>query len=501
VAPKKVRKLRGEALLGADRGLLFCSLLGGALAEGVTQIEVALLGAEHQPLFEWFAACGVRIERVARKSAGRAAPTLMDAPEATATAESLPTAEEVAATLAGECTLLVHGLGMAPPLQAPEALDLYPLTPINLLMTSWLTHRPGSALEWRGPRALRDALAREVRLLGDLECGELEGGIRVHRPETAGSVAARAGSVAGAGSAASIPEIRLIPPHPGRRDHLLLQAMLAGKPLALRESWSSWDQLPRLFATLGAPLAIRHSGLQELDEFQKRLARMGGQRPEKEVRYDLAASAKMGAGKVRLPADVSQAAYLATIALLLPGSEITLPQVLVTPSRAGIFAALRRLGADLEPLRRKEWQGEIVADLRVRPSGALSGSRFHAESLQNSLEEYPFLAIVAAKAKGESVLRGLAAERDLAEAGVGLLARNLRSAGIEVGDFEDGLVLRGREELDAADFDAGETPALALALEALSLAGHGKSQMSGHAILDRVFPGRQSLLEELSREN
>ena len=107
-----------------------------------------------------------------------------------------------------------------------------------------------------------------------------------------------------------------------------------------------------------------------------------------------------------VPADPSSAAFPMVAALIVPGSELVLTEVMTNPLRTGLMLTLREMGADIEVLERRAERGEEMADLRVRAS-ALRGVEVPAERAPSMIDEYPILAVAASFAEGTTVMRGL----------------------------------------------------------------------------------------------
>lgn len=108
-----------------------------------------------------------------------------------------------------------------------------------------------------------------------------------------------------------------------------------------------------------------------------------------------------------VPGDPSSAAFLAVAALVVPGSEITIKDVCINPSRTGLYKTLQEMGGDIRFENQRQVGGEPVADIRVRAS-ALKGVRVPAERAPSMIDEYPVLAVAASCADGVTVMEGLA---------------------------------------------------------------------------------------------
>jgi len=120
----------------------------------------------------------------------------------------------------------------------------------------------------------------------------------------------------------------------------------------------------------------------------------------------LAGQTSLKGQNIDVPGDPSSAAFPLVAALIVPGSDITIHNVLMNPSRTGLFLTLQEMGADISLLRERVTGGENVADLRVR-SSRLKGIEVPPERAPSMIDEYPVLSIAAAFAEGKTVMTGL----------------------------------------------------------------------------------------------
>ncbi|HJW42527.1 MAG TPA: 3-phosphoshikimate 1-carboxyvinyltransferase [Rhizomicrobium sp.] len=109
---------------------------------------------------------------------------------------------------------------------------------------------------------------------------------------------------------------------------------------------------------------------------------------------------------IDVPRDPSSAAFIMVAALIVPGSEVRIPSVLLNPRRTGLIATLLEMGADIEITNERESGGERIGDLLVRAS-ALKGVDIPPERAPSMIDEYPILAVAAAFAEGKTAMRGL----------------------------------------------------------------------------------------------
>ncbi len=116
--------------------------------------------------------------------------------------------------------------------------------------------------------------------------------------------------------------------------------------------------------------------------------------------------ANLSAREVHVPGDPSSAAFPLVAGLIVPDSEICIQNVMINPTRSGLFTTLQEMGADLAFENERDAGGEPVADIRAR-FGALKSVDVAPGRAPSMIDEYPILAVAAAFAQGTSILRGL----------------------------------------------------------------------------------------------
>ncbi|HEX4198837.1 MAG TPA: 3-phosphoshikimate 1-carboxyvinyltransferase [Caulobacteraceae bacterium] len=143
----------------------------------------------------------------------------------------------------------------------------------------------------------------------------------------------------------------------------------------------------------------------------ERMLRAFGATVEVEDRADgrhirLAGGQALRGCAIRVPGDPSSAAFPLVAALITQGSEVTVEAVLLNPLRTGLFKTLMEMGADLTVSNGREEGGEQVGDVTAR-YGPLKGVDVPPERAPSMIDEYPILAVAAAFAEGETLMRGL----------------------------------------------------------------------------------------------
>jgi len=146
---------------------------------------------------------------------------------------------------------------------------------------------------------------------------------------------------------------------------------------------------------------------------------------------------------IDVPGDPSSTAFPLVAALIVPGSDITILNVLMNPTRTGLILTLQEMGADIEVMNKRLAGGEDVADLRVRYSG-LKGVIVPEERAPSMIDEYPVLAVAAAFAEGATVMNGLDELRVKESDRLSAVAHGLKLNGVDCDEGEASLVVRGR---------------------------------------------------------
>ena len=140
---------------------------------------------------------------------------------------------------------------------------------------------------------------------------------------------------------------------------------------------------------------------------------------------------------IAVPRDPSSAAFPVCAALIVPGSDVLVPGIGLNPTRAGLFTTLREMGADLTYENERTEGGEPVADLRARFSPDMQGIEVPPERAASMIDEYPILSVVAANARGVTMMRGVKELRVKESDRIDAMAVGLRACGVDVDEGED----------------------------------------------------------------
>jgi len=274
-----------------------------------------------------------------------------------------------------------------------------------------------------------------------------------------------------------------------KRNKKIIESLLSGIPFKCEEKIAVQDSLIRELSAFGAELEWRQDGIDESDELAKRMAKLQGIKNERKWICNIPPVHSLLARDRFIAGDVTEAAFFALAASLIPDSDITIKSVNLDASRAGIFGAFKRLGADIEITTRHERGGDVWGNLRVKSGGGLIGRRLGADILSTCLDEIPMLAVLACFADGETIFKLPDWALDVCKPVLEAVYENLKIAGIESGLYEDGLILRGKTEIEGDGFDCKNQPILGLALHILNKKAKGKKEIVGIECVENLYPG------------
>jgi len=156
----------------------------------------------------------------------------------------------------------------------------------------------------------------------------------------------------------------------------------------------------------------------------------------------LEGEAELRAQSITVPGDPSSAAFWMVAASVVPGSDLVIENVGLNPTRAGLVAALRMMGADIVELDARTVGGEPVADLRVRHA-ALTGIVVPPDLAPSMIDEYPVLFVAAAFAAGVTVARGAEELRVKESDRIAAMRAALEANGVNTEEHSDGLTVHG----------------------------------------------------------
>ena len=146
-----------------------------------------------------------------------------------------------------------------------------------------------------------------------------------------------------------------------------------------------------------------------------------------------------------VPGDISSAAFLIAAALLGVTHDLRIRNVGVNPTRTGFIDVVREMGGQVELMNEREVAGEPVADI-VAKASELRGVEIGGAIIPRLIDELPLLAVMAARAGGQTRIRDASELRVKESDRIHVLATNLQTLGVSVTETRDGLTVSGTDQ-------------------------------------------------------
>ena len=203
---------------------------------------------------------------------------------------------------------------------------------------------------------------------------------------------------------------------------ILLAALTARVPVTVTEPRLSRDHTERMLRGRGVEVTVDGTTI------------------------SLGVAQRLPAVPITVPGDPSGAAFFVALAAMYPGAEVRIPDVCLNPTRAGFMEVVRRMGAPVESQDgTRSMGGEPVGTIIARPAPHLRGVTVGGDEIPSMIDEVPILAALAARADGETIVRGAGELRVKESDRIAATVANLRAVGAEAEELEDGLVVRGSQ--------------------------------------------------------
>jgi len=188
-----------------------------------------------------------------------------------------------------------------------------------------------------------------------------------------------------------------------------------------------------------------------------------------------------------VPGDISSAAFWLVAAAALPGSRLLIKDVGLNPTRTAILNVLIRMGAHVIDVEHSV-KGEPIGNLEIH-GAPLHGTTVLPEEVPNLIDEIPVIAVAAALAQGETVIRNAKELRVKETDRITTVVNNLRAMGAEVEEFEDGMVIRGGKPLHGATLESYGDHRIAMAFAIAGLFASGETVICNTDCVNTSYPG------------
>jgi len=203
---------------------------------------------------------------------------------------------------------------------------------------------------------------------------------------------------------------------------------------------------------------------------------------------------------VRVPGDISSAAFFMAAAAVTPGSEIVIENVGVNSTRTGILTVLGRMGARIGTEREDTGEAEVESRVEVA-HGALKGIDLNGAELLRAIDEFPVICVLAAFAHGTTTISGAGELRVKESDRIEAMAGSLKSIGAQCVERPDGIVIEGTSgrPLRGGRVESRGDHRIAMAMAVAALNTESGIEIDGASCADVSFPGFFGLLDGVRR--
>ncbi|WP_374529308.1 3-phosphoshikimate 1-carboxyvinyltransferase [Novosphingobium sp.] len=434
-----VGPLKGTIRVPGDKSISHRSIMLGALAVGETRVTGLLEGEDVLSTAAAMRAMGASVLRQAQDDRGGA-------------------------------EWIIHGVGVGALLQPEAALDMGNSGTSTRLLMGLVASHPITASFIGDASLSKRPMGRAIEPLS-----------RMGAEFTASPGGTLPLMLRGASPAVPI-EYRLPVASAQVKSAILLAGLNTPGVTTVIEPVPTRDHSERMLRGFGAELSV------EIDSDGARVIRIRGE-------------AELKPQVIEVPGDPSSAAFFIVAALIVPGSELTIQNVGLNPTRAGIVEVLRQMGGNITEVNPREVGGEPVADLLVRHS-ALKGIAVDPAIAPSMIDEFPALFVAAALAEGTTVTTGLDELRVKESDRISVMAAALSAAGARVTETEDGLTIEGTggDPLPGANNQPVATHLdhrIAMSMAVAGLASRGGVEVDDTRPIATSFPQFEALLDGL----
>ncbi|PZO05222.1 MAG: 3-phosphoshikimate 1-carboxyvinyltransferase [Alphaproteobacteria bacterium] len=260
---------------------------------------------------------------------------------------------------------------------------------------------------------------------------------------------------------------------------ILLAGLNASGTTTVTEPEKSRDHTERMLRAFGVEVGVEPIG----DGW--RVTLKGGQ--------------KLTGTAVYVPGDPSSAAFPLAAGLIVPGAQVTVAGVMLSPLRTGLFDTWVEMGADLTIANRRNSGGEDVGDITARHS-SLKGIVVPEGRAASMIDEYPVLAATAAFAEGATVMRGIGEMRVKESDRIALMAAGLKDCGVQVEEEPEGFIVTGGPVRGGATVTTHGDHRIAMSHLVLGLAAQKAVTVDEPGMIATSFPGFIAMMQGLGAD-
>ena len=261
---------------------------------------------------------------------------------------------------------------------------------------------------------------------------------------------------------------------------ILLAGLNVKGTTSITENEATRDHTEKMLESFGANIKVRRKGLRKI--------------------ISVSGFSKITTSAIKVPGDISSAAFPIASACMIPNSEIVIKNVGLNPLRDGFIDTLIEMGANIKIENKNLENGELVADIHVTYSPNLKGIEVPKERSPRMIDEYPILSILAATAKGPTIMDGIEELRYKESDRISAVSDGLKRSGVNVSEKQDKLTIfgKGNQKIKGGSIiDASNDHRIAMSFAILGSITEKSVEIRGASSIKTSFPNFIDLMNSL----
>lgn len=261
---------------------------------------------------------------------------------------------------------------------------------------------------------------------------------------------------------------------------ILLAGLNAPGTTSVIEAEATRDHTEKMLAGFGADISVSHGKEGHLIEVR--------------------GHNELTACQLNVPGDPSSAAFAIVAALTTPNSEVTVTNCLLNPTRIGLIDTLLEMGANIKITNKRQSGGEALGDVTAKSSN-LVGVTVPAGRAPSMIDEYPILAVAAAKANGKTLMEGVGELRVKESDRLAFVEAGLKANGVEVSTGPDWMEVTGAKTVSGGGLvKTGLDHRIAMSFLVLGFVAEKPVVIDDGDVISTSFPGFVDLMSDLGAE-
>ena len=261
---------------------------------------------------------------------------------------------------------------------------------------------------------------------------------------------------------------------------ILLAGLNVKGTTSITENEATRDHTEKMLESFGANIKVKRKGLSKI--------------------ISVSGFSKITTSAIKVPGDISSAAFPIASACMVPNSEIIIKNVGLNPLRDGFIDTLIEMGANIKIENKNLENGELVADIHVTYSPNLKGIEVPKERSPRMIDEYPILSILAATANGPTIMDGIEELRYKESDRISAVSDGLKRSGVNVSEKQDKLTIfgKGNQKIKGGSIiDASNDHRIAMSFAILGSITEKSVEIRGASSIKTSFPNFIDLMNSL----